>query len=138
MNSTAIAGLSGLGSDPGMQLGSGGVKAGYGISLTDMSGFHEALARAQAGGGSTLNAQPVAAPGEGMQALFKPLEHINAEAASLEEHAQTALAAGNDMTPGEMVMLTVRAQEFMFHSQLTANIANRTSDGLQQLFRQQA
>ena len=42
------------------------------------------------------------------------------------------------MTPGEMVMLTVRAQEFLFHSQLTANIANRTSDGLQQLFRQQA
>jgi hypothetical protein len=37
-----------------------------------------------------------------------------------------------------MVMLTVRCQEFLFHSQLTANVANRTSDGLQQLFRQQA
>ena len=42
------------------------------------------------------------------------------------------------MTPGEVVMLTVRCQEFMFHCQLTSNIANRTSDGLQQLFRQQA
>jgi len=26
----------------------------------------------------------------------------------------------------------------MFHCQLTSNIANRTADGLQQLFRQQA
>jgi hypothetical protein len=42
------------------------------------------------------------------------------------------------MTPGDMMMLTVRCQEFMFHCQLTSNIANRTSDGLQQLFRQQA
>jgi hypothetical protein len=36
-----------------------------------------------------------------------------------------------------MVMLSMRCQEFMFHCQLTSNIANRTSDGLQQLFRQQ-
>ncbi|MDO5626669.1 MAG: hypothetical protein Q4G71_18515, partial [Pseudomonadota bacterium] len=77
-------------------------------------------------------------PSESMQALFKPLERINAEAVSLEQHAQKALAAGSDMSPGEMVMLTVRAHEFLFHSQLTANVANRTSDGLQQLFRQQA
>ena len=34
--------------------------------------------------------------------------------------------------------MTVKAHEFMFHCQLTANVANRTSDGLQQLFRQQA
>ena len=49
-----------------------------------------------------------------------------------------AQAAGRDMSPSEMVQLTVRCQEFMFHCQLTSNIANRTSDGLQQLFRQQA
>jgi len=42
------------------------------------------------------------------------------------------------MTPGEMVMLSVKCHEFMFHCQLTSNAANRTSDGLQQLFRQQA
>lgn len=116
----------------------GGVRAGYGVSLTDLSGFHDALARAQGVGSSTLNPQAVSGPSPSMQALFKPLEHINAEAASLEEHAQAAMASGNDMTPGEMVMLTVRAHEFLFHSQLTANVANRTSDGLQQLFRQQA
>ena len=116
----------------------GGVRDGYGVSLTDLSGFQDAMARAQAGGVAELAPQAVAAPSESMQALFKPLEHINAEAASLHEHAEAAMAAGTEMTPGEMVMLTVRAHEFLFHSQLTANVANRASDGLQQLFRQQA
>lgn len=118
--------------------GGGGISAGYGVSLTDLSGFSDALSRAQAGGPGVLEPQAVSAASESMQALFKPLEHINAEAASLHEHAEAAMAAGTEMTPGEMVMLTVRAHEFLFHSQLTANVANRASDGLQQLFRQQA
>ena len=118
--------------------GAGGVSAGYGVSLTDLSGFSDALSRAQSGGAGVLEPQAVAAASESMQALFKPLEHINAEAASLHKSAESAMAAGTEMSPGEMVMLTVRAHEFLFHSQLTANIANRASDGLQQLFRQQA
>ena len=117
---------------------SGGVSAGYGVSLTDLSGFSDALSRAQQGNASVLEPQAVAGANETMQALFKPLEHINAEAVSLKEHASTAMAAGTEMTPGEMVMLTVRAHEFLFHSQPTANVANRASDGLAQLFRQQA
>ena len=116
----------------------GGVNAGYGVSLTDLSGFSDALSRAQQGSPNVLEPQAVAGANETMQALFKPLEHINAEAVSLKEHASTAMAAGTEMTPGEMVMLTVRAHEFLFHSQLTANVANRASDGLAQLFRQQA
>jgi len=115
-----------------------GVQAGYGVSLTDLSGFAQAMKRAQAGGTGVLEPQAVTAPNESMQALFKPLEHLNDEASSLHEVADIAQATGTDMTPSEMVTLTVRCQEFLFHSQLTANIANRTSDGLQQLFRQQA
>ena len=34
---------------------------------------------------------------------------VHPEAVSLQEHAEAALAAGYQMTPGEMVMLTVRA-----------------------------
>jgi hypothetical protein len=56
----------------------------------------------------------------------------------LAEFAQAALESENTLSPSEMVALTVRSQEFMFHSQLTANIANRTADGVQQLFRQQS
>ena len=65
------------------------------------------------------------------------LEHVNGEANQLAQDAQNAKLKGASLTPGEMVMLTVRCQEFSFHCQLTSNIANRTSDGVQQLFRQQ-
>jgi hypothetical protein len=81
------------------------------------------------------SAQP---PGQALQALMRPLEQINGEAAGLSAQARAATEAGRSLTPGEMVSLTVRCQEFMFHCQLTANVANRTSDGLQQLFRQQS
>jgi hypothetical protein len=112
----------------------GAIQAGYGVSLTDLSAFHQSLA----GAPGRLEARAAAQSGETMQALFRPLEQLNVESASLSEHARAAMAAGTNLTPGEMVMLTVRCQEFLFHSQLTANAANRTSDGLQQLFRQQS
>ena len=85
-----------------------------------------------------IEAQPLAPPSAATQALFRPLEHINGEAAALSRDANAAALAGRELTPGELVNLTVRCQEFMFHCQLTSNIANRTSDGLQQLFRQQS
>jgi hypothetical protein len=110
------------------------VQVGYGVSLTDFGGFNDALSRV----GARLEAQPIQAPGEAAQQLMKPFEHINGEAARLSADAQASQAAGRDMSPSEMVSLTVRCQEFMFHCQLTSNIANRTSDGLQQLFRQQS
>ena len=110
------------------------LQVGYGVSLTDLSAFNQALA----GAGQRLETRPVSAPNAALEAVFRPLEQINTEAAQLSQHAQAAMRAGTDLTPGEMVMLTVKCHEFMFHSQLTANVANRASDGLQQLFRQQA
>ena len=73
-----------------------------------------------------------------MKAMFTQLEKVNGEARSVSEYAKVAQADGVQMTPGEIVQLTMRCQEFMFHCQLTSNIANRTSDGIQQLFRQQS
>ena len=104
--------------------------AGYNAALSDLGGFSNALADASA------RMQPGAS--QGVQQLVKPLEHINAEANQISADARAAQASGKEMTPGEIVGLTVRCQEFMFHCQLTSNIANRTSDGLQQLFRQQS
>lgn len=109
------------------------VQAGYGVSLNDLSAFNQSLA----GAAQRLEARAAEGPGRAMQALFRPLEQLNGEAVDLSRHARAAMASGTNMTPGEMVMLTVKCQEFLFHSQLTANVANRTSDGLQQLFRQQ-
>lgn len=114
--------------------GASPAQAGYGVSLTDFSGFQQSLA----GAAQRLEARPVGAPTEAAKVLMKPFEHLNGEAARISADAKVAQAAGPEMSPGEMVMLTVRCQEFMFHCQLTSNIANRTSDGLQQLFRQQS
>lgn len=127
-------------------LPAGSAHAGYGVTLGDVAAFEQALERARgaaAGGFATapvtVQAQHVErAPGEGMQALFRPLEQINGQAAEISAQAQAAQAEGRSLTPSEMVALTVKCHEFMFHCQLTANVANRTSDGLQQLFRQQA
>jgi hypothetical protein len=129
-----IAAAAALANASGGAAGAAPLQAGYGVSLTDIGGFQQALAQA----GGRLEARPVAAPSEAAKQLMKPFEHINGEAKQLSLDAQSARNAGREMTPGEIVQLTVRCQEFMFHCQLTSNIANRTSDGLQQLFRQQS
>ena len=57
---------------------------------------------------------------------------------SLNGRADTLGSLGKDVSkPGDMLMLTVRAQEFLFHCELTSNVANRSSEGVQQLFREQ-
>jgi hypothetical protein len=80
----------------------------------------------QSSGGST----PV-------KGLFNALDQVNMQAKSVSEYASTAEASGGQLTPGEIVQLTMKCQEFMFQCQLTSNIANRSSDGVQQLFKQQ-
>jgi len=109
-------------------------QVGYGVSLTDFNGFQQAMAQAT----QRIETRGVGQTSEAAKQLMKPFEHINGEAQRLAADAKAAEAAGQDMSPSQMVNLSVRCQEFMFHCQLTSNIANRTSDGLQQLFRQQS
>jgi len=106
------------------------VQMSYGGSLTsDVAAFEGSLDKAAQARDASVT--------EVARAVFEPLDYINTEAASLAEFAQAAVQDDKVLSPSEIVSLTVRSQEFMFHSQLTANIANRTSDGIQQLFRQQ-
>lgn len=111
------------------------MEVGYGVSLTDISAFEQSLsgasARIEAG-------QGVAEASETEKVVAKPLDYINTEAAEIVNYAKAAVESGNDLSPSEIVMLTAKSHEFMFHCQLTANVANRTSEGLQQLFRQQS
>jgi hypothetical protein len=117
-----------------IQLGPGASLSSLALQppMADAAGFERALA------GAVQRLGASESPAQAMQRLVQPLEHINAEAASLGRDARAAAASGQELTPGELVNLTVRCQEFMFHCQLTSNIANRTSEGLQQLFRQQS
>ena len=111
------------------------VEAGYGVSLTDISAFQQSLSSASA---RVEAGQGVAEASEAEKAVAKPLDYINTEAAEIVDYARSAVESGNELSPSEIVMLTARSHEFMFHCQLTANVANRTSEGLQQLFRQQS
>lgn len=119
--------------DTGVKSAEGGTtQAGYGESLTSAgssTSFADKLNR--------LESAQLAEPSESTKALFKPFERLNTEAHELTQYANEASASGEDLTHSEIVMLTVKSQEFMFHATLTANVANRTSDGVQQLFKQQ-
>lgn len=102
-------------------------------SVADVTGFQGSLNAAGAPGVGSVDALEPA-----VKAMFTQLEKVNGEAKSVAEYANAAQASGAEMSPGEVVNLTMRCHEFMFHCQLTSNIANRTSDGIQQLFRQQS
>ena len=125
----ALAAIAEGGADIGAATGIGGaqeITVGYGGSLTsDVALFADSLGQAASA------VSPVA------EAMMEPLGAIDREAAALGEFAAEASASDQELTPSELVEMTMRSQEFMFHSQLTANVANRTADGVQQLFRQQ-
>jgi hypothetical protein len=112
------------------------LQAGYGAGLSelgaaDVEGFRAALASA----GAPVGPEPLPA---GIQSVLSQLERVNGEASSVATYAKEVTADGNALTPGEVIQLTMRCHEFMFHCQLSSSVANRTSDGLQQLFRQQS
>ncbi|MCG8085198.1 MAG: hypothetical protein JAZ13_05750 [Candidatus Thiodiazotropha taylori] len=111
------------------------LEIGYGASLTDISNFENSLNNVHKNSIDTTRNE---GPSDTEKAISKPLDYINKEAEKIVNYAKSAVESGNELTPSEIVMLTARSHEFMFYCQLTSNIANRTSDGLQQLFRQQS
>lgn len=109
------------------------------VSVFDVARF-EALhaqksAEPQAAQGDQASVQ--ASEGSRFDAVLGAMESLNSRIDGLGGSAAEALAKGQDLSPGDMLMLTMRAHEFMFYSELTANVANTSSQGVQQLFRQQ-
>ncbi|WP_052347253.1 hypothetical protein [Novilysobacter defluvii] len=84
-----------------------------------------------------LSVQAAGKP-EGTRAVLQALESLNGGAERIESMSHSLAAGSSDFTPAEMIQLTMRAHQFMFTAQLTSNVANRSSDGIQQLFRQQS
>ena len=122
------------GASPGVRVTELGPGGGSG-AVPDANGigrFSAAMDRASASGSITEGGMP--AP---VGKLLAALDGIDVQARSVADYARTAEASNGELTPGEIVQLTMRCQEFMFQCQLTSNIANRSADGVQQLFRQQ-
>lgn len=72
-----------------------------------------------------------------LESVLSPLNKLDLEASSFKDYAAHIVAENAELTPSEIIMLTAKSQEFLFYSQMTANVANRSADGLQQLYRQQ-
>ena len=115
-------------------------------TVIDIAEFQKTYAEANpasAADGAKPNATPPVggSSSEGFRAVLNTLNALNGRVAQLGTTSKTATSSGDmngEMKPGEMLMMTMRAHEFLFHCELTSNVANRTSDGVQQLFRQQS
>lgn len=88
-------------------------------------------------GGADAVAKP-AEPSEGMRALMSTFDNLNNGAEKIQSLSQAITNGSKDPTPGQMMELTMEAHKLLFKAELTSNVANRTSDGVQQLFRQQS
>lgn len=100
-----------------------------GTSQDLLQSFNAAFEQAQ-------QKQAAAFDASGLQSVLSPLLALGEKSAQLE--AQVApLSSSNEYRPSELMMITMRSHEFLFRCELTANVANRASDGVQQLFRQQ-
>lgn len=72
------------------------------------------------------------------RALLNAFDGLNTGANGIGDAASKIGANGTEFSPSQIIELTMKSHEFMFKSTMTANVANRTSDGIQQLFRQQS
>jgi hypothetical protein len=106
------------------------------VQAYDVARFQEAYANAgqPAAPAPTPAVEPMS---PGFKVVLQNFESLNGQVGNLGDLA-SSIQAGREPTPSEMLNLTVKCHEFMFHAELTSNVANRTSDGVQQLFRQQS
>ena len=81
---------------------------------------------------------PTSSPSESMRAFAAFADNINGGASNIEALTQKMSSTEFASKPSAMLEVTMACQQFMFKAQLTSNVANRTSDGIQQLFRQQS
>jgi hypothetical protein len=105
--------------------------AGSGASAESAARFKDSYDRAAAQIESTNPTAPTST-----SSLLDPLLGLNSGSQRLATEAMQA--SGADLKPSELMMLTMRSHEFLFNCQLVTNIANRSSDGVQQLFKQQS
>lgn len=107
----------------------------------EVSQFADAYSR---GGASPVSSTTQVAsagpaqPSEGMRGVLSALDNLNGGAEGIGTMSQSMTTNSSALTPGQMMDMTMKCHQFLFKAELTSNVANRTSDGIQQLFRQQS
>lgn len=124
--------------------GGAGAAAQPQASAIEVRDFAQAQLRAagvsqpQAAGTEAVSAAAEAEQSQGTRMMISAFDGLNSSARDIEALSQAMSGATGDLTPGQMLEMTMLSHRFLFQSQLTSNVANRTSDGVQQLFRQQS
>jgi hypothetical protein len=114
--------------------------AGAAFSLNDIARFESFMSGGSRGAARTASTAPVGASAFDSAALrdfIGPLDKINSSTerfVAASEH----ISRDPNVGPGAMLMTMVSVQRFMLECQLTSSVANRASDGIQELFRQQS
>jgi hypothetical protein len=115
------------------------VQAGPGFSLTDIGRFQSEFDSVKAN--LSVNKTDLTNASQFEQKLgesvLEPLKSLNASNNELYKFVET-MNAKDDLKPSDIAKLTFLASDFGLRAELTSNIANRSSDGVQQLFRQQS
>jgi hypothetical protein len=86
----------------------------------------------------TATAPTSTAEQSGFNTVIAALQNLNGRAEGLGSKTLQLGSRDGALRPGDMLMMAMKAHEFLFHCELTSNVANRTSDGVQQLFREQS
>jgi len=108
--------------------------------VDDIAKFRQTFADAAPAGVNQAE-QVASVPQElsaGIKAVLNQFDSLNVHATQLGQLADSMRASGRDLAPSQIIDMTMRCQEMVFQAELTSNVANRSSDGVQQLFRQQS
>jgi len=105
-------------------------------SVYEVAHFNAAFAAAGNSAPAAHTMQVSGSEAQGFRNVMTAFENLNGHAESLG--AKALQMTHGQMRPSDMLMMTLKAQEFLFHCEMTSNVANRTSEGVQQLFREQS
>ena len=72
------------------------------------------------------------------QSVLGQFDALNGQAGKLSKLAEAMRTSARDLAPSQIIDMTMRCHELVFQAELTSTVANRSSDGVQQLFRQQS
>lgn len=104
-------------------------------AMFDIAQFNSVYANAKPAEAAPEAAKVSSGESVSFRSVVASLESLNGHAQGVG--AQALAMNGGEMKPGEMLMMTMRAHEFLFQCEMTSNVANRSSEGVQQLFREQ-
>lgn len=106
--------------------------------MLEVGQFAEAYSRGAGTTGGPAAVTATAQPSEGMRAVLSTFDNLNNGAERINTLSKILTSRGGEMSPSEMLQATMECHQFLFKAELTSNVANRTSDGVQQLFKQQS